>query len=153
MNKDDVDELDKALNPKTYMDIPEGCIKASENFTERDWEICKLANEKIARRLSYGIREELVDDDGIRLSWSNGAKAWFSSGNKIKKGEVVSMDANEMFLPISPARLGRINECLGTLPLYFGSFEAQESGEVLRADALELWAKGQVDRMKREKMK
>jgi len=142
---------DNNLNPKYKLDIPEECIKSSEKFTEKDWKACVELNEEISKRTTYGIREELANKDGVMLSWSNGSRKWFGSGGKIKKGSVVSMDANELFAPISPSRFERVNDCLGVLPLYFGSTEAQLREEVPRSQAIEIWAKGQIDYMLRKK--
>lgn len=144
-------EIIKGVESTTRIDIPEDCIKASKKFNEEDWRMLAFANEEISRRLSYGIREELAEKDGIRTSWSNGSRSWMGGRQKITKGTIVSMDADEMFLPMSPVRFERIHGCLGTLPLYFGSFEAKARGELLEAEATRIWAKGQLARIEREK--
>ena len=61
------------------------------------------------------------------------------------------MDANEIFLPMSKARLDRIEPCLGVLPLYFFSTESQMRGEITTAEAQYEWALRQLEKIGREK--
>lgn len=153
LTDDEIDELDKQLKPKYIIEITKNCIEASNSFNEKDLQAMILANEEISKRVYYGIREETTQADGIVLSWSNGSKDWYGGNDKINRGKKLHLDANEIFLPISPERFERIKACLGVLPLYFGSFEAQAKGEICRADTLTIWGKGQIERMIRERKK
>lgn len=151
LSDDDIDKLDKELKPKRRIEIPPECEEESEDFTKKDFDAVIHTNEKISNMTSYGSHEELVDKKGIKIAWSNGSKSWWIYNDKIEKGDIVELDANQTFLPISPERFNRIEACAGVLPLYFGSHEAHHRGEMCRADSLEIWAKGQLERMKRER--
>ena len=132
---------------KEYYTIPEGCKTAQERFTENDWRALIHANDEIGKRIGYGIREETASCNGTHLTWSNGGKQWVTGYTKIKKGRQLRLDANEIFLPLSPERAHRIQPCLRDLPLYYCSSEAQSRGEVSWDEAGMEWAIRQLARL------
>lgn len=150
ITKKEIEEMRSRLDPKIRIEVPEGCAKASERFSEKDWEAVVMINDEISKRTSYGTREERADEPSIVLSWSNAGKTWYIMRRKVDTGEIETLDANQLLVPISSVRYNRIKECLGVLPLYFGSTEAWSKGEMAHADAIEIWAYGQLERMQRE---
>jgi len=128
------------LQQKEYFELRPECEAAHLKFTEKDWQALLFANEEIGHRYHYGIRPQPVESDGTQLVWSNGRKDWIVYNDKIKKGTKLSLDANEIFIPVSPERARRILPCLRVLPLYFSSFESQARGEVSWEEGGTQWA-------------
>ena len=135
------------------LELSPKCSEASKCFTENDWRALVKANEEISARQSYGVRTELAYEDGVRAMWSNGSKAWICSSEPIEKDTEIHMDANEIFLPVSPERCKRIQPCMEVHPLYYNSSEAWVKGEVSQAKAGLNWALRQLQRIKEENFK
>jgi hypothetical protein len=131
--------------------ISDECKEVSKNFTILDFEAVVLANEKISNLTRYGVRNEIAENDGVEISWSNGSKNWFSGNRKIQKGTEMRLDANETFLPISPMRFERIKACLDELPLYAFSTESWTRKETSQEESCLGWAIFQLARIQREK--
>jgi hypothetical protein len=85
-------------------------------------------NNEISKRNSYGIREELIDQKGYILGWSNSAKGWYVCYHQISKGEKIRLDANEIFISANKKDMERIIKDFNELPLYKNSFEANYLG-------------------------
>lgn len=115
---------------KTYITVPEECEEASKHFTENDWKALVDANERISERNTYGVRTEKTTTRGTIITWSNGRKEWLCHPEPVPAGKELRLDANMVFLPISPERCRRIRPCLIDLPLYYCSTEAVIRGEV-----------------------
>jgi len=81
-------------------------------------------NSLIAQRIKYGMREEITQGKGYVLNWSNNQAKWFIYGNVKKKGEVLFLDANMIFVPGSKKEIDTVINMLDPLPLYKNSFEA-----------------------------
>ncbi len=154
-NKDDIkkkkikDILDFTFSQKQHVEIPEKCAEISKNFTKKDYEAVNIANNEISKRNSYGRRRIDRDENGIIILWSNGSKEWGITHKS--KSPNRTLDANQVFLPISPERFKRIKGCLGVLPLYFGSLNSFERGETSSAENFAIWANGHIKRMKNNK--
>ena len=91
--------------------------------------ITERINALISQRTSYGVRNETTFATGYILVWSNGAARWLPYHNPVKKGEVIQLDANQIFVPIqegeSKADIEAVIPSLKQLPLYGNSFEAR----------------------------
>ncbi len=100
-------------------------------------EIRDVANTMINRLLTLGTRKETATVRSRRVSWSNHQEQWsVHGGPTVKKGEVVTLDANEILLPF--AMVKAIDEASFGFyehPLFFNSFEA---GERLNQDEMKL---------------
>jgi len=107
------------------MSKKDGCEIARKGFTDTDRTALEKANNTIKKMTHYGLREETAPSNGVLLSWSNGARKWIMGQSRIQKGESLSLDANELFLPANKETADRILACLQDLPLYKNSFEAK----------------------------
>jgi len=105
-----------------------GCETAKKKFTNTDKTTLDNANNTITKLTHYGLRKETAPSNGVLLSWSNGARKWTVTRSEVKKGEILSLDANEVFLPVDKRTAERIQLCLSELPLYRNSFEARYGG-------------------------
>ena len=45
-------------------------------LNEKDLEAILKATDEIAKRTSYGLRNELAEEKGTILAWSNASKKW-----------------------------------------------------------------------------
>ncbi len=112
--------------------------------------IIKETNEKVSERTSYGIRDELVENNSFVLRWSDNSKAWYPS-DKAKKGEMRKLDANMILLRASKNidKLGHATSCLQPLPLYKLSFEAvHKRGETPVVEGIDMWVERQLAKEK-----
>jgi hypothetical protein len=111
----------------------------------------KKINELIDQRRFYGVREELAESDSTVITWSNAARDWFIdyARGKIKAGERVKLDANEVLAPFSPVRIERLKPFLKPLPLYMLSFEAKALAVDSKLHSA-LWAGKQIESKYRE---
>lgn len=93
-------------------------------------EYVHLANEKIKERVRYGLREEVAETRSIVFEWSNGGAHWWHWYDSKKRGEKVTLDANQIMLPYRPRKLMReAQKHFMVLPLYSDSFEYVWLGE------------------------
>ena len=123
--------------------------KRYPKLTYKDDLNLKLANDIIEGRQSYGLREELADKKAIKIFWSNGSAQWHMD-RTFKPGDIVSLDANEVILPLTEQEFERIRLYLIALPLYIISLEAKQRGHAPE-HANEIWALLQAERMNRER--
>lgn len=96
-------------------------------------ELLDKVNKAIDERRNYGQRKEVAEKDGYIFVWSNNSGSWYPRGDKTRKGELLNLDANQIFVPgISRAEaLDLINSKeLKDLPLYGGSYEKREKREL-----------------------
>jgi len=121
-----------------------------DNFNDKDLEALEKAVNEIARRTDYGLRREYAEEPSTILTWSNASKSWIVT-RTVDAGEEVTLDANQIMVPVSPFRIKRIEKCLPMLPLYELSFEAKERGEVPPKLAEVTWALKQMKRVEEEK--
>lgn len=116
------------------------CIPFDE-FTDKDWDALKEANDRSNGRTRYGIRAETSGRPMTLMTWSNGAAHWFVS-DSIAPGNKGTYDANQMLVTASPERMQRIDCYITPLPLFAGSFEARARGLVSEREALETYTRG-----------
>ncbi len=93
-------------------------------------ELADVVNGLISERRNYGVRQEEAEKAGYEMMWSNGSASWFV-GYSAKKGQVLPLDANEVFVPGATKKdLERLIEMgmLLDLPLYGGSTERRMAG-------------------------
>ncbi len=114
-------------------------------------ELVERVNEFIRQRTRYGVRKENVaKSPGYILHWSNASAEWYVYGGRYAKGEMVTLDANQVLVQgAKKSDLDPICRWLEPLPLYRHSFEARERGIFdsqgwLRA-LLESWEQGEDD--------
>jgi hypothetical protein len=124
------------------------------NLSNADIVAAKKINELIDERRFYGVREELAESDSTVIVWSNAARDWFIdyARGKIKAGERVKLDANEVLAPFSPVRIERLKPFLKPLPLYMLSFEAKALAVDSKLHSA-LWAAKQIESKYRELLK
>lgn len=144
-----LDKTPKTLINKIATSLALKYRKTMPVLTQKDIKNLKLANYEISKRMSYGVREELADQPGIIASWSNGAAQWFPFSD-VKKDEIITVDANEMYVPLSRQQFNRIRLRLDPLPLYGLSTEARMRGHAPK-NVTEIWALLQKARIEREK--
>lgn len=98
-------------------------------MNERDRKNLDVANQIISGKDYYYLGDtEEVKGKGVVVFWNNSWRGWYIDNWKteqIKSGKQVSLDANEMFLPMSERCFERIQHRLDMLPLFFGSFQAK----------------------------
>ncbi len=96
-------------------------------LSDFDVAAAKKINELIDERRFYGVREEMAEVDSTVIIWSNEARNWFveRARGRIKAGERVKLDANEVLVPFSPVRIERVIGFLKPPPLYMLSYEAK----------------------------
>lgn len=114
-----------------------------ENLTQQDKEVIEDINSQISGRTSYGGRGELAQKGyATALYWSNGIAHWII-GRRYKKGEEVTLDANEVLVQgVKPKDLDRFLCCLDELPLYHFSHEGRKTmTPEMSKTAHEEWAK------------
>lgn len=111
-------------------------------------------NKEISKLTSYGVREELAEQDSIELYWSNDTQKWFPTPKIIKKGEQVRLDANQLLTPYDKIfghdKIGHAVSCANPLPLYSLSLEAKDSGQSPFIESTLMWAKLQLEANKRK---
>ncbi len=93
-------------------------------------ELAELTNELISERRQYGEREETAAKIGQVIMWTNGSASWFVY-HSAKRGQVLKLDANVVFVPGATKKdLERLIEMgmLLDLPLYGGSTERRMAG-------------------------
>lgn len=119
---------------------------AVKNLSDADIRAAKKINELIDQRRYYGVREELAESDSTVIAWSNATRDWIVevARGKIKVGERVKLDANEVLVPFSPARIERVKPFLKPLPLYMLSFEAKAHAIDPKVHSA-LWAAKQIE--------
>lgn len=135
---------------KTKITVPAECEVVSKFFTENDWKALVTANEEISKRDKYGVRKEKANERGTVAVWSNGGKEWICYTEPVEEGTELTLDANMIFLPVSPERCRRIRKCMIDLPLYHWSTEAQVRGETSWQEAGKQWALRQLERIAEE---
>jgi hypothetical protein len=105
----------------------------------------KLANHEIRKRTYYGYHKvRLPDHPNLSiLAWSNGGENWhimWGTINDVARSVVlkgqreITLDANEILVPIHPTVMERVVEELDPLPLFDFSIEAKVSGRYPQAD-------------------
>jgi hypothetical protein len=85
------------------------------------------AIRQVQARTAYGVRPETALDQGWVFNFSNASRTWDrwrTSRGKIKKGEVVDLDANEIIIYAPARKAEEIARQLPILPLYSLSTEA-----------------------------
>ena len=104
------------------------------------------ASNKVSTLNSYGVHTEVPEEDSYMFNWSNGMRGWYVWNQVVKAGETVSVDANQFLYPKkkvgSKSNATALAMTLPELPLYYGSFESGERGEVTPAEKFKIWAKG-----------
>jgi hypothetical protein len=106
-------------------------------------------NYRISQRTSYGLREEVAPSPGVIIVWSNSSADWYAT-RPVRKGERLTLDANQVFVPYPRRRVEAVLHKLEPLPLYKYSYEAvakkKESAKRLGAEARmesdERWLEG-----------
>ncbi len=94
-------------------------------------EISNYVDSLISERRQYGVRETVAESVGYGLIWSNSAGRWYVGRERVKKGKVMHLDANEVFVPgVTYRDLKRVTdeESIMDLPLFGGSFERRVAG-------------------------
>ena len=86
------------------------------------------ATAKALARTQYGTRVEVARQAGWRVGWSNNLRSWGRFFRAVKRGDRVTLDANEILL-YGPARyVDGLAKRLPYLPLYQYSTEARDRG-------------------------
>lgn len=83
-------------------------------------------NKAIKQRTNYGYRRELTTSSGWIINWSNGNANWWV-GDKVKKNTILTLDANQIFIPKNKKEILEIIDELEPLPLYKNSFEKRST--------------------------
>ena len=106
-------------------------------------------SDKISTLNSYGVREVVPEEDSFRFAWSNGARSWYVSGDGVKAGDSVTLDANEFVHPKSEIGSSEdaftMSVMMPELPLYYGSTEAGDRKEVSLDEKFNVWRSGHPD--------
>jgi hypothetical protein len=121
--------------------------------TEKDLENVSKINNIIEGQDSYGHRQ-WTQKEGIVATWSNGSEMWYLDHmytEQLKKKTSVSLDANQVVLPVNEKEFLRVHKRIAPLPLYFGSFEAKQRKIVDWDTADNVWLHGQLKRILRNK--
>jgi hypothetical protein len=133
------------------------CDKLIKSFTTDELKDFVDINNSIDDLTFYGLREEYVKEESTFLHWSNGSRRWIAAhpesgfGERVRPGNTVTLDANQMITPHPYEFVDKISGCLKDLPLYACSFEAKQRGEVDPKIASLCWALKQLERIKKEK--
>ena len=90
-----------------------------------DAKVVEHLNTLISQRTSYGRRTEIASKASHVLVWSNASSDWYVLFYTVKRGESVSLDANELLVPYGKAQIRRIIPLLMPLPLASYSFESR----------------------------
>lgn len=106
-------------------------------------------NYRISQRTSYGLREETAHDPGVVIVWSNASAEWYAA-RPVRKGERLTLDANQVFVPYPKRRVKAVLHKLEHLPLYRYSYEsvkrkkkeAERLGIEGRMESDERWVRG-----------
>lgn len=122
--------------------VKRDCVKLSE-FTDKDWKCLIAANTKSGTLLSYGVKGSIAKGRSTKMSWSNGARSWFTH-QPVEEEESIRLDANEMLIPCSVKRANRLRCYINELPLYYGSTEAKKRGEVTAEESLSIYTEGKL---------
>jgi len=132
--------------------MPRGVKLSAKDLTRKDLIAVDITDKEIMKRTEYGMRGEVAKEPSTKIVWSNGGACWIVYPRRIEPGTEVGLDANEIIVPFSPARMERIADFLVELPLYAASTEAKIRGVETpwRADAT--WAVGQIKRLIREEI-
>ena len=80
-------------------------------------------NNDIAKRITYGIREQIAHNRGYIISWTNAQRKWNISYYQTKKNEIINLDANQIFVEARKNDIIEVLDKLDELPLYKNSFE------------------------------
>lgn len=84
---------------------------------------------QVLARTEYGIRTETALANGSVINWSNSSRTWNRViYKKVKRGEQVTLDANEVIVYALPREVDRLATHLPALPLDAFSHEAKERG-------------------------
>ena len=120
-----------------------------EMLDDETLSIIKETNEKVSERTSYGVRNEMAENNSFVLTWSNNSKAWYPTA-KTRKGETINLDANMIFIKDSKdkARLGHAAACLQPFPLYKLSSEAIKRKETPIVEGIATWVERQLSKEK-----
>lgn len=129
-----------------------GVKLSAKDLTKEDLRAVTITDEKIAERTDYGVRSEIAEEPSTEVVWSNGGACWVVYPGRIEQGTEVELDANEIIVPFSPARMDRIVDFLVELPLYRLSTEAKMRGVETPWRADMEWAEKQLERMTRERI-
>ena len=87
------------------------------------------AVQKVLARKSYGMREEVAKYPGIVIIWSNSSADWYTRYDMCKKGEKLTLDANQVLLYTNRKTANEWCKTLPPLPLFGSSFEAAWLGK------------------------
>jgi hypothetical protein len=87
--------------------------------------LIETINNKISKRNTYGMREEIAYNRGYIISWSNACKRWNIGYYQIKKNEIINLDANQIFVEARKNDIIETLDKLNELPLYNNSYEAK----------------------------
>lgn len=83
----------------------------------------------VLARTDYGVRVEVPEVSCWQASWSNGSRNWALHFYKVKRGQQVNLDANEILIYAkTKAEAKKIASHLPALPLDAGSTEAHRRG-------------------------
>jgi hypothetical protein len=134
------------------------CKRLLENAKKDELKAVIEINNEIAKRTSYGIREEIIQKNkSTFMLWSNASEAWIPAhpdsgwGKNIRAGNEVKLDANHVVVPFPYSVVKKFNVCYRPLPLYGLSFEAKNRGQVESFEATFCWAIKQYERIESEK--
>jgi len=128
--------------PEEEREPEEKCVNPTE-FSDKDIEAIVQTNMQILDLTEYGMRRQRAKKKSTELMWSNEAEKWVIVYKPVNPNEVVELDANEILVPFSKARMQRLACHLKTLPLFYASIEAQARGKATRKSALALWLDAQ----------
>ena len=84
--------------------------------------VTNMINKKIGARIAYGTREEVADKSGYILHWSNAGWCWYIQTYRIKKGQTVRLDANQILVSGGKRVLQSVLGSLDVLPLSRNAF-------------------------------
>ena len=132
--------------------MPRGIKLSVKDLTHKDLSAVDVTDKEIMKRTGYGVRREVAKEPSTRIVWSNAGAHWIVYLNRIEPGTEVELDANEIMVPFSPARMERIADFLVELPLYAASIEAKMRGAETPWTADATWAMGQIERLMREEI-
>ncbi len=82
-------------------------------------------NSRIGQLTCYGLRKEVINKPGCRLSWSNGSRRWIIMGTAKPEDGEITLDANELLVEGAREDIVKIIGQLEELPLYKFSTEAR----------------------------
>ena len=125
---------DWTITEPTEVDLPEMAVPEASVYDNiippHIQPVVSSMDAEIAKRVTYGMREETVKAANAWIaSWSNAKARWSVWRWKpMKKGQAISLDANEILVYGKLKDLNEATKWAIPLPLYRASFEAKGRG-------------------------